>query len=140
MTQVKENQPILLKQCRLLEKEGALLFHFESHEKCNGRLTSRSACVFSMATTILDKRWKNSQLETLIIINRKTMNLKTGKESDESSYYISNAHVDKKTPEIANDLAKAIRKHWGVESNNWILDVTFNEDKVKIKAKIKPML
>jgi predicted transposase YbfD/YdcC len=27
-----------------------------------------------------------------------------------------------------------IRFHWGVESNNWIRDVTFNEDHIKTKA------
>jgi len=135
LTQVKDNQPVLLKQCQLLEKEGALLFHSESHEKSNGRLTSRSACVFSMATVALDKRWENSLLGTLIIMKRKTVILKTGKESDESSYYISNSRVDENVPEMANNLAQAIRKHWGVESNNWILDVTFNEDNIRIKAK-----
>lgn len=135
LTQVKENQPTLLKQCQLLEKEGTLLLGSENHEKSNGRLTSRSACVFSMAATTLDKRWENSRLETLIIMRRKTVILKTGKESDESSYYISNTTVDENTPEMANDLVQAIRKHWGVESNNWILDVTFNEDNVRIKAK-----
>jgi len=133
LTQVKENQPILLKQCQLLEKEGKLLFHSESHEKSNGRLTSRSACIFSMADVTLDKRWKNSLLETLVVMKRKTVNFKTGKESEESSYYISNANVN--APEMANDLVLTIRKHWGVESNNWILDVTFNEDNVRIKAK-----
>ena len=35
---------------------------------------------------------------------------------------------------MAVDLMGAIRGHWGVESNNWILDVTFNEDNVRIKA------
>ncbi|MDD5276895.1 MAG: hypothetical protein PHR16_12540 [Methylovulum sp.] len=31
-------------------------------------------------------------------------------------------------------MAKAIRCHWGVESNNWIRDVTFNEGHIKTKA------
>jgi predicted transposase YbfD/YdcC len=35
---------------------------------------------------------------------------------------------------LSHDLIKALRGHWSVESNNWILDVTFNENKVKIKA------
>ena len=26
----------------------------------------------------------------------------------------------------------AVRKHWSVESNNWLLDVTFNEDNVRV--------
>ena len=32
-----------------------------------------------------------------------------------------------------NHLAQAVRGHWGVESNNWQLDVTFGEDSVKTK-------
>ena len=68
-------------------------------------------------------------------MRRKTVNLKTGKESDESSYYISNYRLHESSPKMAKNLVQAIRKHWGVESNNGILDVTFNEDNVRIKAK-----
>ena len=35
---------------------------------------------------------------------------------------------------LAEELTQAIRCHWGVESNNWIRDVTFNEDRIKTKA------
>ena len=35
--------------------------------------------------------------------------------------------------EVVETLAKTIRKHWGVESNNWQLDVTFGEDQVRVK-------
>ncbi|NOT84907.1 MAG: transposase, partial [Methylococcaceae bacterium] len=35
---------------------------------------------------------------------------------------------------LARELTQAIRSHWGVESNNWIRDVTFKEDQVKTKA------
>jgi predicted transposase YbfD/YdcC len=135
LTQVKDNQPTLLKQCQQLEKEGGVLFGSESTEKAHGRLVTRSACIFSMATVSLDKRWKTSKLQTLIVIKRETILLKTGKESHDSSYYISNSNIDENSPEMADDLVQAVRKHWGVESNNWILDVTFNEDKVRIKAK-----
>ncbi len=124
LTQVKKNQLILLKQCQPLEKEGELLFRSESIEKSNGRLTSRSACVFSMTAVSLDKRWKASTVLTLVVMKRETVQLKSGEKSDASSYSISNANVDENVPEIANDLVQAIRKHWGVESNNWILDVT----------------
>ena len=30
------------------------------------------------------------------------------------------------------ELTTAVRKHWGVESNNWQHDVTFNEDNVRV--------
>jgi predicted transposase YbfD/YdcC len=135
LIQVKENQPILLKQCQALEKESMPLFAQDDHEKSHGRLTSRSACIFSMETIPLDKRWKASCLQTLVVIKRETLTLKTEKKSEETSYYISNGTVDENQAETADDLVGAIRKHWGVESNNWILDVTFNEDKVRIKEK-----
>jgi len=134
LIQVKDNQAILLKQCQDLEKEGRALFTYENHEKSHGRLTTRSACVFSIAIP-LDKRWKASSLQTLVVMKRKTLTFKTQKETEESSYYISNSVADKKHPQVADDLVGAIRKHWSVESNNWILDVTFNEDKIRIKRK-----
>lgn len=133
LTQVKGNQPILLKQCQALEIESSPFFSHESHEKSHGRLTTRSACVFSMETIALDKRWKTSCLQTLLVIKRETLTIKTGKISEETSYYVSNCIIDKKKSDMADDLVNAIQKHWGVESNNWILDVTFNEDKVRIK-------
>ena len=33
---------------------------------------------------------------------------------------------------VSSELTTAIRKHWGVESNNWQHDVTFNEDNVRV--------
>ena len=47
------------------------------------------------------------------------------------SYYLSNQQTN--TAKQAEELADTVRKHWGVESNNWILDVTFNEDNVQVK-------
>ena len=135
LTQVKKNQPILLKQCEAVEKGEIALFAQENHEKAHGRLTSRSSCIFSMKNIPLDKRWETSCLQTLVIIKRETLTLKTGKKSEDTSYYISNRAIDKDQAERANDLVGAVRKHWGVESNNWILDVTFNEDNVIIKEK-----
>ena len=134
LTQVKENQPNLLKQCQALETENTPLFTHQNHEKAHGRLTSRSACVFSMETVDLAKRWEESGLKTVVVVNRKTLTLKTKKRSKETAYYISNCIINKKDNKLADDLVMAIRKHWGVESNNWILDVTFNEDNVRIKA------
>jgi predicted transposase YbfD/YdcC len=41
-----------------------------------------------------------------------------------------NLSIQQKTVEI---LVNTIRNHWSVESNNWQLDVTFNEDRVRVK-------
>ena len=135
LIQVKENQPILMKQCRNLEKEGHMLYDYKNHEKAHGRLTSRFAKIYSMETVPLAERWKGSCLRTLVVIKRKTLTLKTKKSSEETSYYVSNELIYKNNNKIPDELIRAIRKHWGVESNNWILDVTFNEDNVRIKAK-----
>lgn len=53
---------------------------------------------------------------------RRTIEIK-GKTTIETFYYISSL----KTPEDGecNLFAKAVRKHWGVESCHWILDVVF---------------
>jgi predicted transposase YbfD/YdcC len=134
LTQVKENQPILLAQCQALSQTGAALFKSEDHEKAHGRLTSRYAAVYSLESVSLDKRWNESKLQTLIVIKRKTQDIKKDKSSEAKSYYISNQVITPTCSVGATELAHAIRKHWGVESNNWILDVTFNEDKVETKA------
>ena len=36
---------------------------------------------------------------------------------------------------FSEELVESIQKHWGVESNSWTLDVTFNEDNITTKAK-----
>jgi predicted transposase YbfD/YdcC len=36
--------------------------------------------------------------------------------------------------DCSKELAMAIRKHWSIESDNWIRDVTLNEDKIKTKS------
>ena len=134
MVQVKNNQPTLLEQCKNLAVEQKILFSYEDHEKGHGRLTSRHADIYSMNSVPLDSRWETSSIQTLIVIRRETSTFKTNKNSDETSYYINNSIIKNNVLHESYDLVKAIRGHWGVESNNWILDVTFNEDNVKIKA------
>lgn len=134
MVQVKDNQPVLLKQCQNLATQQESLFSYENHEKEHGRLTSRHANVYSMNTVSLDARWESSSVQTLTVIKRETLTLKTNESSTETSYYINNSLLKDNDLDSAHDIVKAIRGHWRVESNNWILDVTFNEDKVRIKA------
>lgn len=135
LVQVKENQPLLMEQCRNLAAQEQSIFTFEQHEKGHGRLTSRYTQVYSMENVPLDSRWKASDQQTLVVIKRHTLTLKTGKEAEETSYYVSNKRLSCNDKEPARELVNAIRNHWTVESNNWVLDVTFNEDKVRIKAK-----
>lgn len=68
-------------------------------------------------------QWK--KLESIIMV-RATRHTKS-KMTTEIRYYISSCVPD------AKFLSKAIRKHWGVESMHWILDVTFGEDRSRIR-------
>ncbi len=134
LTQVKNNQSTLLSQCQALEQNEDALFKSEGHEKAHGRLTSRYASIYPLSSVKLADRWNASGLQTLIVIRRETLEIKGNKRSNSTSYYISNQEVLADDLACSTELVGAIRKHWGVESNNWILDVTFDEDNVKTKA------
>lgn len=135
LTQAKENQPVFLQQCQALRKEAPALAETIEHEKAHGRVTTRRAQLFSLASVTLDPRWKDSGLSALMVVERETFEVSTKITTFETSYYVSNPVLEPSTAgSLAGELAQAIRRHWGVESNNWIRDVTFNEDGIKTKA------
>ena len=134
LTQAKENQPVFLQQCQALRTESAALAEASGHEKSHGRVTTRRAQLFSLVSLTLDARWNDSGLSALMVVERETFEVATQKTSFETSYYVSNQVPEPATASaLAGELARAIRGHWGVESNNWIRDVTFKEDGVKTK-------
>lgn len=65
------------------------------------------------------------------ILSRRTI-VSTGETSEENRYYVTS--LGNERPE---EIANAIRKHWGIENNlHWQLDFTFREDesrKVKMQ-------
>ncbi|MEK7791229.1 MAG: ISAs1 family transposase, partial [Deltaproteobacteria bacterium] len=128
LIQVKENQPELLRTMG----ETALLTQAcgweESVDKGHGRLEIRKASFFSLPPLGLDSRWKNSGIQGFMVVERITEKLKTGAISMETSFYLTNRNV---APfEEQKELFQAVRNHWGVESDHWIRDVTFQEDRV----------
>jgi len=132
--QAKENQPILLAQCQDLSSNGTEISCLTSTEKGHGRISTRQGTLYSVNDLDLDERWAGSGFETLIVMDRETIEVRTEKTTNETSYYLSNLSVKKSTEETSQELVQAIREHWGVESENWIRDVTFNEDKIKTKS------
>ena len=71
----------------------------------------------------------------MIVVERETVEVSKQKTSFDISYYVSNSVLEPNVIKpLAEELTQAIRFHWGVESNNWIRDVTFNEDHIKTKA------
>ena len=61
----------------------------------------------------LDDRWEASQLATLIVIQRNSINIKKGKKSKGTSYYICNQSVSSNNKKEATGLISAIKKHGG---------------------------
>ncbi len=69
------------------------------------------------------RQWKNlaSVGQVITLIER------DGKQTSEVRYYISSR------PPRVKEFATSTRKHWGIESMHWILDVIFNEDASRIR-------
>lgn len=93
----------------------------------HGRIETRECWVvrpklYSGCFRNLDS-WK--KLESIVMI-KSTREIK-GEISEETRFYISSCSCD------AEHLNKAIRKHWGVESMHWTLDVTFREDESRVR-------
>ncbi len=62
------------------------------------------------------------------------MTLAKQKTTDETAYYLSNQDLASDPQTQAQELTGAIRQHWHVESDNWIRDVTLDEDNIKTKS------
>jgi predicted transposase YbfD/YdcC len=134
LVQVKENQPLLLKQCQALRVTAEPLRSHTETDKGHGRLTTREGQCFDMSKLDLAVRWSESGIHSLVVIERETLTPAKQKTTHETAYYISNQELTSNPPGQAQELTRAIREHWHVESDNWIRDVTFNEDHVKTKS------
>lgn len=134
LTQVKENQPRLLQQCQALVATGQTMAYVNENDKANGRVTARRAKLFPLTQETIAPRWKASRLATLLVVERETFHVSKQKTTVDTSYYISNQTMGLGDIEAAEELTQAVRSHWCVESENWIRDVTFNEDHIKVKA------
>jgi predicted transposase YbfD/YdcC len=132
--QVKDNQEALRKQCERLAAEDASLGMITTTGKGHGRRETRNGAFFDLEKIEFPERWLDSGLRTLIVMERQTITTAQHKVSSEVSYYISNQQVSPQQFDVQSELFTAIRRHWGVESENWIRDVTFNEDHVKTKC------
>lgn len=88
-------------------------------EKARGGIEKREYWQTSdIAWLMQRKKWAGLQS---IAMTRNTV-VKNGITSIEERYFISSLPVD------IDLIARAIRKHWIVESHHWHLDVTFKED------------
>ena len=117
---VKGNQPNLeaqIEQSFQLAKPEEI---FETVEKDHGRIETRRCSV------IRELKWVEAkeQWPSLNAIAKMDRKREIGdKTEEETTYYITSLTSG------AEDIAKAIRAHWGIEASlHWSLDVTFRED------------
>jgi predicted transposase YbfD/YdcC len=134
ITQVKDNQPELTERCaRLVQVEPPLAKH-TSVDKGHGRLTEAMARLFALRPYTQDERWQESQLHYVVAITRETQQLKGKTCSRETAFYVTNASPQGSRQELLEELVRAVRGHWAVESNNWVRDVTLGEDTHRTKS------
>ena len=126
---LKGNQSEILTDMMQLPK--LLKYDFESSTsyKGHGRQETQHFKAYKIGGEYFDNRWKKAKFQTMIQVKRTRFEKKTGKYSEETSYYMSNQKVTSLAE--AKVLFKAIKEHWAVETNNYIRDVTLKEDKLK---------
>lgn len=126
---LKGNQSEILTDMELLPKLLKHDFEYYTEFKGHGRQETQRFKAYDVSGEFFDKRWAKVKFQTMIQVKRTRFEKKTGKYSEEISYYMSNQKVT--TLAQAKVLFKAIKEHWSVETNNYIRDVILKEDKLK---------
>lgn len=126
---LKANQKQMKRQISLVSERQTFLAKLGTVEKGHGRIDFREYEFYDILEMEKDGRWNDCQIRTAIKVKRERVEVKSGKTSVEESYYLSN--------EVGNyeELADAIRRHWSVETNNHLRDVSLKEDKMRSKKR-----
>lgn len=95
-------------------------------EKGHGRVDQRDYRVYDVKEQYFDARWNECNFTALVKVERNRLILKTGQQSQETAWFLSNAPIEQ-----GKQLFVAVRQHWSVETNNHIRDVTLREDNLR---------
>lgn len=121
-----------MQQLRQLAEAATVQDQFRSCDNGRGRQEIRFVETFDIGDRLADTDWHGS-VNTAIRVTRDRLvrNTKTGMwdASSEVAYYVTS------TGDLtAEQIAHAIRRHWGIENrNHYVRDVTLNEDSSRIR-------
>ncbi len=102
--------------------------YIKTLEKGHGRLETREYYLITDIDWLAEKdNWEG--LKSIGMAVNKT--IRKGVTTEEVRYFLCS---------ITNggDFSEAVRTHWGIESMHWTLDVTFGEDKSRIRKENEP--
>ena len=95
-------------------------------DKGHGRIETRQCSITSDIAWLRNRHPKWANLNSIIEI--KSQREIRGKVTQEKRYYISSL------PDNAEQAARAVRQHWGIENNlHWVLDMVFGDDQSRIR-------
>jgi hypothetical protein len=128
---VKANQPTLLQDL-------ALFFHHRPAPDAvtvdgdHGRIETRKIWTTTALNTYLDF----PHVGQAFVIERETINKKTGKRSCETAYGLTSRPPDQATPQ---QVLQVNRGHWSIEDScHYILDWNYDEDRCRIRTGYGP--
>ena len=128
--QVKENQKALFKKVTFIAENMSAISSHTTKEKNKGRLEKREVTVHKECLDLEYYGWSEA---SFIIKVKRSVKHKSNKTSEETAYFITNL---KERAAIFN---KGIRNHWRIENSlHYVKDVTFNEDRLKIRSGSAP--
>lgn len=102
---------------------------YYDEEVGHGRQEKRTYQTMEVILSPHQKLKEYSGLRKVVRVRRQRLEVRSGKSSDETQYYITSS--DKGVEE----LARLIRRHWSIENNlHWVLDTEFREDDSRKRA------